>query len=91
VPSNPPRRSSLIIEAPSEPGLTDAPTTATDRGSSIRRIAGRSSEERNGYFFFPSALSFLAMLNACQPGMPLTPPPACVAHDPWYSPRSGVR
>ncbi len=30
----------------------------------------------------PTALSFFAMLNACQPGMPLTPPPPCVAHDP---------
>ena len=42
-------------------------------------------------YFFPSALSFLAMLKACQPGIPFTPPPPCVAHDPWYRPRTGVR
>jgi len=38
-----------------------------------------------------TAPSRRACRNACHPGMPLTPPPACVAHEPWYSPRIGVR
>ena len=33
-------------------------------------------------YFFPRAWSFFAILKACQPGMPFTPPPACVALDP---------
>src|SRR4029078_10887937 len=38
-------------------------------------------------YFFPRAWSFFAILKACQPGMPFTPPPAWGALDPWYSPR----
>ena len=30
-----------------------------------------------------------AARNACQPGIPLTPPPAWVAEDPWYRPGIG--
>jgi len=37
------------------------------------------------------APSARACRNACHPGIPLTPPPACVAQEPWYSPLIGVR
>ena len=37
-------------------------------------------------YFFAMALSFTAALYACQPGMPFTPPPPWVAHEPWYRP-----
>ena len=67
--------------------MIEAPTTATDRASSMRWIGVRPSPGREGSsatrYFFPSALSFFAMRKACQPGMPFTPPPACVAEDPW--------
>ena len=69
---------------------TDAPTTATDRASSIgsrpgltRADAGTTADRLPGTYFFAMALSFTAALYACQPGMPLTPPPPWVAHDPW--------
>src|SRR4051794_13548620 len=39
----------------------------------------------------PARRSARAALDACQPGSPLTPPPACVADEPWYSPAIGVR
>src|SRR5439155_23939754 len=38
-----------------------------------------------------TAPSAQACRNACQPGIPVTPPPACVAQEPWYSPLIGVR
>jgi hypothetical protein len=49
--------------------------------SSVIGAPGSPLASVTGYFL--SALSFFAMLKACQPGMPLTPPPPCVAHDPW--------
>ena len=81
------------------PSLTLAPTTATERASSMRSSAVRSSGSPPAAVtryslpdhLWPTALSFFAMLNACQPGMPLTPPPPCVAHEPWYRPLIGVR
>src|ERR1700693_6331402 len=42
-PGNPPRSSSSIIWRPSEPGLTEAPTTATERALSMCRRAFPSS------------------------------------------------
>ena len=44
-----------------------------------------------GHERFLSALSFTAARYAFQPGMPLTPPPAWVADEPWYRPLIGVR
>ena len=50
----------------------------------------RESGATAGYLR-PTAPSLRAWRKACQPGMPFTPPPACVAQEPWYSPRIGVR
>ena len=44
-----------------------------------------------GHERFLIALSFTAARYAFQPGMPLTPPPAWVAEEPWYRPLIGVR
>src|SRR5439155_3529072 len=44
----------------------------------------------SGAHFDPTARSFFAWRYACQPGMPFTPPPACVALEPWYRPFNGV-
>ena len=51
-------------------------------------FAGLSRKGRTAvvHYFFPRARSFFAMRNACQPGIPFTPPPACVALEPWYRP-----
>ena len=87
-PSKPPRSSSSSICCPSDPSFTEAPTTATERASSIRWSGVRS---RFGHERFLIALSFTAARYAFQPGMPLTPPPAWVAEEPWYRPLIGVR
>ena len=50
----------------------------------------RESGATAGYLR-PTAPSLRAWRKACQPGMPFTPPPACVAQEPWYRPRIGVR
>ena len=80
---------------PSEPSLTAG---AHDRhGSRLEhRLEARSSRASRRRRPSPPtssamALSFLAALYACQPGMPFTPPPPCVAHEPWYRPLIGVR
>ena len=82
--------SSTIIWRPSDPSLTLAPTTATDRASSIALEGGPgagSTRRGHVHYFLAERLVLLGLLNACQPGMPLTPPPPCVAHEPWYRPR----
>ena len=89
-PSNPPSTSSTTLWLPTEPSRALAPTTATERASSMRSIAVRSPLTRRHRGFL-TARSLTAARYACQPGMPFTPPPACVAEEPWYRPLIGVR